>query len=57
MCGQMQTILFHFSNNPSFDRANTDAAAPDLKPAPITEDLANKLVDYAIACDWGQSGQ
>ncbi len=27
------------------------------QPAPITEDLANKLVDYAIACDWGQSGQ
>jgi hypothetical protein len=29
----------------------------DLKPAPITEELANKLIDYAIACDWGQSGQ
>jgi hypothetical protein len=27
------------------------------KPEPITEDLANKLLDYAIACDWGQSGQ
>jgi nucleoside-diphosphate-sugar epimerase len=54
---QMQTILLHFSNNPSFDRTNTDAAAPDLKPAPITEELANKLLDYAIACDWGQSGQ
>jgi len=54
---QMQTILFHFSNNPSFDRTNTDAAVPDLKPTPITEELANKLLDYAIACDWGQSGQ
>jgi thioester reductase-like protein len=52
---QMQTILFHFANNPLFDRTNTDAAMPDLHVPPITEDLVSRLVDYAIEQDWGQS--
>ncbi len=52
---QMQAILSHFSNNPLFDRTNTDAAVPDLKPVPITEVLVNRLLDYAIACDWGHA--
>ncbi|MEW6139133.1 MAG: SDR family oxidoreductase [Thermodesulfobacteriota bacterium] len=52
---QMQAILFHFSNNPVFDRTNIDRALPDLKVPPITEDYVNKLVDYAIEQDWGQS--
>jgi nucleoside-diphosphate-sugar epimerase len=54
---QMQTILFHFSNNPQFDRANTDRAVSDLAVPPATEDLLTKLLDYAIEKDWGQSGQ
>jgi thioester reductase-like protein len=52
---QVQAILFHFSNNPSFDRTNTDTALPDLEVPPITEDFMDKLVDYAIEKDWGQS--
>jgi len=52
---QMQAILFHFSNNPTFDRTNTDKALPDLVVPPIEEELVNKLVDYAIEMDWGQS--
>jgi thioester reductase-like protein len=52
---QMQTILFHFSNNPLFDRTNTMGAVPHLDVPPITEDLANRLVEYAVEWDWGQS--
>ncbi|MBM3302579.1 MAG: hypothetical protein FJY85_21840, partial [Deltaproteobacteria bacterium] len=52
---QMQTILFHFANNPIFDRTNTEAAIPDIHIPPITEDLVNRLTDYAIEQDWGQS--
>jgi len=52
---QLQTILLHFSNNPAFDRSHTDAALPDLEVPPITEALVDKLVDYAIEQDWGQS--
>ena len=51
---QMKTILFHFSNNPIFDRTNTDRALPHITVPPITEDRVTKLVDYAIARDWGQ---
>jgi nucleoside-diphosphate-sugar epimerase len=51
---QMKTILFHFSNNPVFDRANTDQAIPHLQVPPITEQRVAKLVDYAISRDWGQ---
>jgi long-chain acyl-CoA synthetase len=54
---QMQTILFHFSNNPAFDRTNIDTALPDLQVPQITEELANRLLNYAIEMDWGQSGQ
>jgi len=54
---QMQAILFHFSNNPSFDRTNTDAALPDLEVPPITEALVETLLTYAIENDWGQSPQ
>jgi nucleoside-diphosphate-sugar epimerase len=52
---QMQTILFHFANNPLFDRTNTDKATKDLRVPPITEDFVHKLLDYAIEMDWGQS--
>ena len=45
---QMKTILFHFSNNPVFDRTNTDRAIPHIPVPPITEDRVTKLVDYAI---------
>jgi thioester reductase-like protein len=51
---QMKTISFHFSNNPVFDRTNTDCAIPSVHVPPITEDRVAKLVDYAIANDWGQ---
>ena len=52
---QMQTILFHFSNNPLFDRTNTDQATKDLPIQPITEEYVHKLLDYAIQVDWGES--
>lgn len=51
---QMQTILFHFANNPGFNRANADAALKDLVVPEITEGLVNKLLDYAVETDWGQ---
>ncbi len=54
---QMQSILFHFSNNPDFDRTNIDTALPDLPVPPIDEALIHKLVDYAVEKDWGQSPQ
>lgn len=54
---QMQTILFHFSNNPLFDRTNTDRAIQRVQVPAITEDLVHTLIDYAIEQDWGQSGQ
>ncbi len=53
---QMQAILFHFSNNPIFDRANTDRATRDLPVPEISEELVHKLVDYAIEKDWGHAG-
>ena len=49
---QIQTILFHFANNPLFDRANIDAALPDLCVPPITEAFVTRLLDYAIMRDW-----
>lgn len=51
---QLKTILSHFSNNPVFDRANTNCAIPRLHVPPITEGRVAKLLDYAIARDWGQ---
>ncbi len=54
---QMQTILFHFSNNPIFDRSNIDRALPDLEVPAMTEDRVSRLVDYAIEMDWGQARQ
>lgn len=54
---QMQTILLHFSNNPLFDRANTDRAIPHVPVPVISEGLVNTLLDYAIERDWGQSGK
>lgn len=54
---QMQAILFHFSNNPSFDRTNTDRELPDLVVPPLVDPLVDKILDYAIANDWGQSPQ
>jgi nucleoside-diphosphate-sugar epimerase len=52
---QMQTILFHFSNNPIFDRKNTDKAIPQIAVPEMSEDFAAKLLDYAISRDWGQA--
>ena len=52
---QMQTILLHFSNNPSFDRTNIDKALPTLTPPPITEEMVEKMMNYAIEADWGQT--
>jgi hypothetical protein len=52
---QMQTILFHFANNPLFDRANIDAALPNLKVPQIDLTFADRLLNYAITRDWGQS--
>lgn len=52
---QMQTILFHFSNNPIFDRTNTDRALPNLAVPAITDDFMDKLIDHAIERDWGNS--
>ncbi len=54
---QMQTILFHFSNNPIFDRTNIDRALPDLKVPSITEEIVDKLIDYAIDRDWGHAAE
>lgn len=51
---QMKTILSHFSNNPVFDRTNTDRAIPHIQAPPITEEMVVRLVDCAIAADWGQ---
>jgi thioester reductase-like protein len=54
---QMQAILFHFSNNPSFDRTNIDRALPDLPVPPVSEEFVQRLLDYAIERDWGQTGK
>lgn len=54
---QVEKFIPYISNNPSFDRANTDIAVPDLEAPPITEDLINMLVDYGIETNWGQPQQ
>lgn len=51
---QMQTILFHFANDPLFDRTEVDKALPNFVVPPITEDLVHRLIDHAIEMDWGQ---
>lgn len=55
--GQTQAMLLYLSNNPIFDRTNTDRATPDLEVPPITETLIDRLIDYAIAVNWGQARQ
>jgi hypothetical protein len=40
-----------------FDRANTDSVIGDLTVPPITSDYVDKIIDYGIEKDWGQSGQ
>lgn len=52
---QTQKMHSYFSNDPTFDRTNTDRALPHLKVPIIDESLINRLLDYAIAQDWGQS--
>jgi nucleoside-diphosphate-sugar epimerase len=52
---QARKMYSYFSNNPTFDRTNTDRALPHLKVPIIDEAFVNKLLDYAIAQDWGQS--
>ncbi len=51
---QMQPVLFHFSNNPQFDRTNIDEAVPDLDVPGITEERVDMLMKYAEEHDWGQ---
>lgn len=52
---QMQPVLFHFSNNPQFDRTNIDKAVPDLEVPDIDEDVVEILLAYAEEHDWGQN--
>ncbi len=54
---QLQAILFHFSNNPVFDRTNIDAATPDVEVPAVTERFLQTLLDYALDQDWGQAGK
>lgn len=54
---QMEAILPHFANNPSFDRHNVERALPDLKPPPVDESFLNRLIDYAVESDWGENGR
>jgi nucleoside-diphosphate-sugar epimerase len=54
---QVGKFLPYFSNNPIFDRSNTDAGLPNLELPPISETLIERLIDYAIEVDWGQSQQ
>ena len=49
---QIRVMLPYFSNNPIFDRRNTDMVLPDLEVPVISEFLINKLIDYAIEVDW-----
>ncbi|MEW6185063.1 MAG: SDR family oxidoreductase [Thermodesulfobacteriota bacterium] len=51
---QVHRMYAYFNNNPAFDRRHTDQALPDLPLPTINETLINKLLDYAIAQDWGQ---
>lgn len=51
---QTRKVYTYFSSNPTFDRTNTDRALPQLAPPVIDEAFVNKLLDYAIARDWGQ---
>lgn len=51
---QMQPVLFHFSNNPQFDRTNIDKALPNLPVPPVDEPLVARLIAYAEENDWGQ---
>ena len=52
---QMQTILLHFANNPIFDRTRIDEALSEPKPPVISPEFVDKIIDYAIDSDWGQS--
>lgn len=52
---QTRRMYSYFSNNPTFDRTHTDRALPHLEVPIIDEALVTKLLDYAIAQDWGQS--
>jgi thioester reductase-like protein len=51
---QVQAWLPYFPANPIFDRTNTDRALPDLEVPPITEELINRLVNYAMEANWGR---
>lgn len=52
---QMQTILLHFANNPIFDRTEIDKALPHPQPTDISHEYVDKIIDYAIQSDWGQT--
>ena len=49
---QIKPVLVHFSNNPLFERGNTDRAVADIKVPTISRELVARLLDYATAADW-----
>lgn len=52
---QIQSIALYFSNDPKFDRANTENALPDLPVPDINEAFFHRLINYAIEQSWGQA--
>lgn len=50
---QLKTLSFHFYNNPTFDRTNTDRAIPHLEVPPVTEEGVTRLLEYALGANWG----
>lgn len=54
---QVRMMLPYFTNNPIFDRRNTDGAIPDLDVPVMNEILINKLLDYAMEVNWGQAAR
>ncbi len=49
---QMDVVRSYFTNNPVFDRSNTDRALRDLEVPPIDDALWDKLLTYAIRRNW-----
>lgn len=52
---QTRKMYAYFSNNPIFDRTHTDQALPHLRVPVIDEGFIHRLLDFAIAQNWGQS--
>ncbi len=49
----IRAMLPYFSNNPTFDRSNTDKAIPLLQVPEINEVYLDKVVEYAVNHNWG----